>query len=81
MVLSKEIYIRCGCSAEVLRIEHNKEDKQYYISIYEYKTNKYPLSQKLRWIWRILKYGTPYGDQMVIDEENAGRLGRWLNYE
>ena len=76
--MNNELYIQCDCSAEVLKIEFDKEDKQYYISIYEYKTNKYPIKQKLKWIWRIIRYGTPYGDQVVISEEKARKIGRWL---
>lgn len=73
-----EIYIPCDCSAEILRIEFDNENKQYYLSIYEYKSNKYPISQKLRWIWRIIRYGTPYGDQVVINQEKAQKIGKWL---
>jgi len=79
--MENELYIPCDCSAEVLKIEFDEETKQYFISIYEYKSNKYPISQKLRWIWHIIRYGTPYGDQIVISKEKAYKIGRWLTYE
>jgi hypothetical protein len=55
----KEIYIQCDCGAEILRIEHESEDKQYYISIYKLK-GIYSIFNKLRWIWRIIRLGEPY---------------------
>jgi len=74
----KEIYIRCDCTTEVMRIEYDEEEKQYYISIYEYKTSKYPIRQKLKWIWRIFRFGTPYGDQIVVSKEKMDKLKEFL---
>ena len=79
--MENELYIPCDCSAEVLKIEFDEESKQYYLSIFEYKSNKYPIIHKLRWIWRIIRNGTPYGDQVVISEDKAQKIGRWLMYE
>ena len=69
----KEIYIPCDCGTEVLRIELDDETKEYFIGIYQFKKG-YTIRDKLRYIWRIIKTGEPYGDQIVINKDKMEEL-------
>jgi hypothetical protein len=71
-------YIPCDCSDEVLGIEYDEESKCFYLGIYEFK-RKYSIRDKLRGIWRILRTGEPYGDQMVISKENMESIKSYLD--
>jgi hypothetical protein len=69
----KDIYVSCDCGTEVLKIEYNEEDKEYYIGIYQFK-KKYSIRDKLRGIWRIIRNGEPFGDQVVISKEKMDKV-------
>ena len=63
---------RCYCSSEMLVFDFIKDDDllddEVFVSIYELPKGKIPFKFKLRYIFRILKYGFPYGDQVILDK-------------
>lgn len=71
--------IYCACDTEAIHIQPDTyEGKANYtdISIWEYGCgdSKTSWKQKLRYIWRIIKHGTPYGDQVILDKAGRGLL-------
>lgn len=74
----KVAYARCSCSNEVLLVEYNEEWKEFNISIYEL-SHETTWKQKFRYIWRIIKTGAPYGDQVVPDKEEMRDIQQLLN--
>ena len=68
----------CDCSAESVLITRFKDDeyKEIYLSIWGYR---YPHSvdwqDRLRHIWRIIRIGYPYEDDIVLNPDSAKALG------
>lgn len=68
-----EICMQCECSNEVLFV--NAIDDEFEICIF-------PKSRsvgRFRHIMKIIKDGTPYSDQIIIDQKNAKKLAKFIN--
>ena len=73
----KETFIQCSCGSEGLHLYKFKEDNELYLSIWENgygKDNRLTWKQRFRYIWRIIREGRPYGDQIVLDKEGRSKL-------
>jgi hypothetical protein len=69
----KEKFIPCDCGVEVLRLIFDPdEDWGLNISILEH--HNIPWSDKLRWIYKILREGTPFEDEMILDADGVKKL-------
>ena len=69
----RKVTIYCQCDSEALRIEPDLFDDVCdgtCISLWERGCGDKKTSLKRKWhfIWHIIKYGTPYGDQVIIDK-------------
>ena len=76
-VREKEIFIPCSCGGEGLHLYKFKNDNELFISIWEMgygKDNRLTWKQRLRYVWRVLREGRPYGDQVVLDREGRSKL-------
>jgi len=75
----KEQYFKCSCSSEILRVAYDDELEQTEFSIWEMQNaHKAGWRQRLRWCWRILFEGSPYGDQVILDNEGVANLVEYL---
>lgn len=72
-------FVPCSCGAEVLQVVYDEEDNLYYLCIYEIKRPR-TLWHRLRLIWKILRTGEPYEDQIVLDKEGAKELRTSLQH-
>lgn len=72
----KKEMIQCNCGSEALVLEY--DDGLVYLSIWERGFPKRPFWNKVRMIWRIIRRGTPYGDQMVLSADECLELERAL---
>lgn len=74
-----EKFTVCACFSEGLRVSYFPEDKEFYVSIWEHKgSGKACWSHRLKHIWRILRTGQPWEDEIIISEQDAGELGQFL---
>lgn len=64
-----EEIISCSCGMEALRIRWNEEDEDDFLElcILDMSNHRPSFWNRLRWIWRIIKYGYPYGDQICLE--------------
>jgi hypothetical protein len=73
----KDDYIACSCGTEGLYlIKYNDED-DVYLSIWQMgynKNNKLSWYQRLRYVWKIISTGTPYNDQIVLDNDACKKI-------
>ena len=72
-----ELYLPCDCSCEVIRLEYDTENNEYFLSIYEFK-KKYSFWHKLKYMWQILRTGEPYSDQISLSKEKMVELKDWI---
>ena len=76
--MEKEKFIVCDCHSEFVRLIYDKEFEQFDLSIWTQTSSKPTWKNKLRWIWRIIKDGTPYGDQIILNKDKAKELAEYL---
>lgn len=62
---NKRIYLPCDCGSEVLSLQYDVDFDDVELSIYELQRQT-AWKYKLRSIWRILRHGSPYGDQLIV---------------
>lgn len=75
----KEQYFKCSCSSEILRVSHDEELGLTEFSVWEMQnSHKAGWRQRLRWCWRILTEGSPYGDQVILEKEGVANLVDYL---
>jgi hypothetical protein len=75
----KEQFFKCSCSSEILRVSHDEELDLTEFSIWEMQnSHKATFWQRMRWCWRILTEGSPYGDQVVLEKEGVANLVDYL---
>lgn len=73
--------IRCSCYHEMLHLSWDEELNILDMSIWApYSTDtKMSWKQRLRYCWRILTHGKPYGDQLVLEKDHIDELAEYLN--
>ena len=65
----------CECHSEGLVLEYDKEHKELMIAFWsncaKYIPNVLGWKERLRWIWNMIKTGSPYTDMVVVSRETA----------
>lgn len=76
-MIEKTKYIMCDCGAEVLVVT---KDESYGVdfAIFKYKPGR-SLRERLRLIWRIIRHGEPYTDQMCLGMDKVRDLKNYLD--
>lgn len=78
----KQEYYQCECSTHAIHITKYPDDSVFYISIWERgKNNVTTWAHRLCHIWKIIKTGEPYGDEVVLSKKTATALARFINHE
>lgn len=74
----KEQFFKCSCSSEILRVSYDEEFGIADFSIYTMLSRQPTFWQRLRWCWKILIEGSPYGDQVIFEKEGVANLVNYL---
>ena len=62
-----------GC--EILRLAYFSDEKDHvYLSMFEQLKCQSSIITKLKHIWHIIKYGTPYIDNFILTRESAKKM-------
>ena len=76
---NEEQYVAfCDCGSESVVVTRWKDDeyKEIYLSMWGMRyRHQISLSEKWRHIWRIIKEGYPYEDDIVLHPDSAKALG------
>lgn len=80
-------FIQCQCSSEGLMVRYYREFfndnniKEFYFSLFNegFQGRKMYWKDKLRLIWKIIKTGQPYTDQLILHEQDTKKLVDFLN--
>lgn len=70
-----EDHVVCDCTAERLVFRHELDEGSAEISIWRHAYDKPGFWYRLRSAWRVLKAGTPYGDQIILNKKALQTLG------
>lgn len=72
-----EICLKCDCGEESLVVTKD-EDYGFELCIFTRQFESYGFWNRLRLIWRIIRHGKPYTDQIIIDTKKAKQLAKFL---
>lgn len=91
----EKIHIICECYTHMLQIECHTDThdaviekdsdpvevtrKSFYISMWNYGKTYVSFREKLRLIWKIIRTGEPFSDQVTLNEEEAKKLVDFIN--
>ena len=71
--LKEELTIRCDCGDEMLLIADDYPFG-FNLAMFTRQFDKVTWRQRLRLIWRILRHGEPYADQICLSYKDAKEL-------
>jgi len=79
-----EADFECRCHGDLLRVsiwrDHPEDPPEIYLSAWQCRSARSSSwRQRLRHIWRILRCGQPYLDDMILSHKDALRLARFLD--
>lgn len=75
MEKNNEFHLTCECHTHELHFEKDPELEVWYISFWQrgYSSDN-SWKYRLKCIWHILKYGRPYGDEVILNKEDMMKL-------
>ena len=76
--MSVSKFFKCSCSGHALNVTKFEDEEQSYVSIWQQGHHKLGWRYKLRQIWHIIKTGTPYEDEVVLNKKETLELARFL---
>ena len=76
----KSLMTKCECSSEALEFQYWPEDKQFYVAFWQQGFHR-PLCfrERVRWAWRLLFTGNPWGDMIILSPEKAKEIADFIN--
>lgn len=75
------LFLLCNCKSEVLVIDYDSECSLAELCLYEnYNSYIHKLSflQKVRYIWRVLFYGQPFNDQIILSKNQLKDIQKFI---
>lgn len=77
---NKSEFFECACSGHAMNVMKFENEEEVYISIWKRGTvDNMSMWQKLRNCWKVLRDGTPYEDEVVLNKETQTKLVKMLN--
>jgi hypothetical protein len=74
-------FYNCACGGEVLVVDYYKEDEEFNLAVFKYKSAasiKMNFWQRIRWSFYILKNGYIWSDEIQLYKDEAKKLGIYL---
>lgn len=72
------IMLKCDCYSESLEVIYDKEYKEFDFALWTNGHPSYGWWWRIKYIWKILKTGEPYGDQVCLDVPKAKKLAKFI---
>lgn len=66
----EELTIKCDCGEEMLTI-NDDYPFGFHVAMFDRYCTKYTWRHRLHLIWRIIRYGKPYTDAVIIGYDKA----------
>ena len=70
VVDNKNVFIVSSCIGEGLHVTYEDDIDETFLAFWDYgrKDSKSAWKYRLRHIWHIIKYGTPFDDEVTLDK-------------
>lgn len=84
----KSLFLKCDCSTHTFECERVVEywgdgqpEETFNLTFWSCGRNDQTLSwrERWRWIWNILRTGSPWSDGIIIDNEQAKEIVNYIN--
>lgn len=82
------LFLKCACSGHIFEIERFNDsqpgecysDEGFNIALWVNSFNyKLRWSERFRWIWHIIKTGTPWSDSVILSNEQSKQIINYIN--
>ena len=77
MKKDRNVKLECDCGSEILNVEYLPAIKKFEIAIFKKNVNN-NFIVRMYMAFQCL-FGSPYADQIVIDEKKARKLAKFLS--
>ena len=70
-------FYKCSCGCQVLEVDDSfvNEEGEIYFSVWRMGRNKpMCLSERVRWIWKIIKDGDVWADNIILEKQECEKL-------
>ena len=74
--MKDELLVECDCGQEILLITDDN-DCMFFLAMFERNYTR-SWRNRLRLIWRIIRHGKPYADQMCFTDDKAKEIVKFL---
>jgi hypothetical protein len=76
--MGRPLYLECACYyCRLMRVEYDSEFGETFVSLWSRPTS-FPWLTRLRHIWKILKGGEPFEDEIILNRECMVKLSEYL---
>lgn len=76
---TREKFFKCSCSAHAIQVLKFSGEEETYLSIWAAINHGKPgVWDRLAQCWKILRGGTPYGDEVVLSKKECLNLSSYL---
>jgi hypothetical protein len=76
--MKNPLYLECACYyCRLMRVEYDPEFGETFISMWSRPTS-HTCRTRLRHIWKILRGGEPFEDEIILNRECMAKLSRYL---
>jgi len=76
--MGSPLYLECACYyCRLMRVEYDSEFGETFVSLWSRPTS-FPWLTRLRHIWKILKGGEPFEDEIILNRECMVKLSGYL---
>lgn len=74
-----KLHLECSCGGHALHIEkYDKNMAMWYLAFWQQGYHSMPSWRyQLKCIWHIIKYGHPYGDEIMLNEKELIELQKF----
>jgi hypothetical protein len=80
------LFIKCDCGSEMFEIRYSIWESEFVVDRnfnltmwYMGKSHPMTFKERLRWCWRILRTGDPWGDGIIVSENTAKKISEYIN--
>lgn len=79
--MESSLFLKCDCETEGLEFKYLSAENnidEIYVSFWQFGYGTVNLWQRLKWMFYILRKGTIYGDQVILNKDKILELQKWL---
>lgn len=75
----KQEFFECECKGEIVRLVYYPDYGDVNLSVFHYANSRSGLWHKIRHCWHIIRYGSPYDDDVSFDISEARKIRDFLS--